>query len=76
MADQKFPSNEVLDKALSDARAAAEVDDRWAPLLSRLEALEGARDTPGIDAAVDELTAECGRVNGIIRRGGKDPDTA
>ncbi len=76
VADQALPSTEVLDKALADAGAAATVDDRWAPLLARLEELEGARGTPGIDAAVDDLTAECERVNGIIRRGGKDPDTA
>lgn len=76
VADQKLPSTEVLDKARADAEAAVAVDDRWAPLLSRLEALEGARGTPGIDAAVDGLTAECGRVSGIIRRGGKEPDTA
>ncbi|MGI8684720.1 MAG: hypothetical protein ACR2MO_06470, partial [Acidimicrobiales bacterium] len=76
VADQKLPTFDALDKARTDAEAAADVDDRWAPLLERVKALDAARGTPGIDPAVDALAAECGRVNEIIRRGGKDPSTA
>jgi len=76
VADQKLPTSDALDKALSDAEAAADVDHRWAPLLERVQALDAARGTPGIDPAVDELTAECGRVNELIRRGGGEPATA
>jgi hypothetical protein len=76
VADQRLPSVDVLDRAREDAGTAAEVDDRWAPLVARLDAVAAARGTPGIDPAVDELTAECGRVNEIVRRGGKDPATA
>ncbi|MGI8684149.1 MAG: hypothetical protein ACR2MO_03475 [Acidimicrobiales bacterium] len=76
VADQKLPSPGVLRDAVADAEAAADVDDRWAPLLERLRAVGAARGTPQIDPAVDELRAECGRVNDIVKRGGKEPSTA
>ena len=66
----------MLDKAVADATAANEVDDRWAPLLARLRAARGARGTPAVDPAIDALVAECDRVNEIVRSGGKEPAQA
>lgn len=73
MAQDRVPSAKVLDDARSDAEAAAGVDDRWGPLLVRVRVAQASRAEPGFGAAVDALAAECGRVNEIVRRGGKEP---
>lgn len=76
VSNGKAPAADVLDAALGDAEAAAEVDDRWRPLVTRLRAAVATHGGPDFDPAVDALAAECGRVNDIIRRGGKEPATA
>lgn len=76
VADAQVPSAAVLDEALADAEAAADVDDRWRPLLARVRSAEATRATPDFAPAVEALADECGRVNEIIRRGGRDPATA
>lgn len=76
VADAKVPSAAVLDEARADAEAAADVDDRWRPLLARVRGAEGTRGTQEFAPAIAALADECGRVNEIIRRGGKGPDAA
>lgn len=76
VARGRLPSVEQVDEARADAEAAAEVDDRWDPLVVGIRMVQSTRGTPGIDPAVDALTAECRRVNEIVRRGGKEPPTA
>ena len=76
VSDGKVPDDDVLDAALTDAEAAAAVDDRWRPLAARLRAAVATGGGPDLEPAVDALAAECGRVNDIVRRGGKEPATA
>lgn len=70
------PSVGVLDRAVADAEAANQVDDRWAPLVARLRAVRLAQGTPAVDPAIDALVEECDRVNEIVRRGGREPAQA
>lgn len=76
VSQAKVPSAGVLEEALVDAGEAAGVDGRWAPLLAQLQSAKAARGTPLFVHAIDELAAECGRVNEIVRRGGKEPSSA
>lgn len=76
VAKGQVPSADVLDVALADARAAADVDDRWGPLVVRVQAAERAQGTPDLGPAVDALAAECAQVNEVIKRGGREPSNA
>lgn len=76
VAADEVPPAAVLRAARDDAAAAAGVDRRWEPLLERVREAVAALDTPGFDPAVDALAAECGRVNDIVRRGGREPSGA
>lgn len=76
LADGKAPSAGVLDEAVGDAEAAASVDDRWGPLVVRLRAAVATGGGPDLGPAMAALYAECGRVNDIVRRGGKEPASA
>jgi len=76
VAERRTPSPEAVGQSRADAEAAAGVDDRWVPLVAAVRKLEATRGTPGFDPAVDALTAECSRVNEIVRRGGKEPADA
>lgn len=67
VADERTPSAAALDEAVADARAAAEVDDRWRPLRGLLLQARDRRGTPAFEASVEALVAECGRVNDYIR---------
>jgi hypothetical protein len=67
VADGRTPSADDLDAAVADAEAAAEVDDRWAPLGVLLRQARDQRGTPAFEPSVDALVAECEQVNDYVR---------
>ncbi len=61
-----------LRSALSDAEAAARVDQRWAPLLERVRNLASVAGSGEGGAQLDALVQECDRVNQIVKENRDD----
>lgn len=76
MADGGRPSAASLDVALAEATAAAQDDDRWAPLEALVRRARAAAGTPASAEAVDALVAECQGATDFVRRGGREPPRA
>ena len=66
VSEDRPPSPADLRSALTDAEAAARVDQRWAPLRERVRELMASAGGEG-GPRVDALVQECDRVNQIVK---------
>ena len=67
VSEDRQPSPADLRSAMSDAEAAARVDQRWAPLRERVRALGSSVGSEPGRAHLDALVQECDRVNRIVK---------
>jgi len=72
VSEGRPPSGEAVAMAVRHAEAAAEVDQRWSTLRSRMLDFRGRADN---QESLDALVKECARVNQIVkeRRGDVPP---
>lgn len=67
VSQDRQPSTAELRSAVSYAEAAARVDQRWAPLRERVQALRSSVGSEAGRAHLDALVQECDRVNRIVK---------